>query len=242
MITIQSPDQNWTAQIEISAPVASGQGDDYREHVFTRIRLINRRRNLEWVPLSEWQGYGVGYAPPQVAYWSHDGTYLLLSDHSRPDGCPGYGVSYNVRRVDLATGITALISASLSGVISVSPDEKTIVSVGYNQVIVHDVASARETVLAFHSSPGYTASGNVVWSPSGQAFVFITDFGYCGDVASVTVWKVELATGQARALLTEYLGQFSIHEWQSDNRILLSDPNGQRLWLDSETGQILDGQ
>jgi hypothetical protein len=234
-----SPDKSWVAQFEISEPVATGTGEDSRWSRFVIVRLINTARKLEWVPTREWWASGLGEAVPEVLYWSQDGTYVLLAEHAYGDGCPGFGVQSNVRRVDLATGAADLVSERLTGVISVSPDEATIAALGYDRIILHDTASAKETIIAFPIDPAYAPSGNVVWSPGSDAFVFISDHGYCGDPPAISVWRVDLATAKLRRLLKEFQGRFSIREWRPDNQILLSDEDGKQVLVDGETGQVL---
>jgi hypothetical protein len=232
---VDSPDGKWTVRIEISEPVLSSE---VQESFYVRVSVISQNAQTVWVPIAEWRGFGLGFLRPIVFHWSQDGEYLYLADYAVPDGCPGFGYTSNISRVNLRRGAIDAIAPQLEGVLSLSPDETTLVALGYKTVSIHQLHTGQDRVLEYTVEADFWISGNIVWSPDGMAFLFAAIIDGCSppEQEASSLFLVNVRARTIKALVSNDARRLIVKEWSETDQALLTDKDGIHWWLDTNTG------
>lgn len=234
-----SPNGKWAVHIELSKPVSSGE---FQESFYTRVTVISQDKQTVWTPIAEWRGYGLGFNRPIIFHWSQNGLYLYLADYAIPDGCPGFGYTSNLKRVDLRTGEADPIAPQLAGVISLSPDESTLVALTHNAITLYDLQTSQDQTISYRVEADFWISGNIVWSPDEREFLFAAMIDGCGppEQGTTSIWHVNASKGEVITIASNDTRGLIIQEWARDNQVLLIDKNGKQWWLDVNSGDITD--
>lgn len=236
--TTDSPNGEWMVQIEMSEPVLR----EYQEASFyTRVIVIKQDSQAVWIPIAEWREYGLGYDQPIVFHWSNDGKYLYLAEYAIPDGCPGFGFTSSIKRIHLSTGKVEPVTSQLFGVLSISPDETTLVALNRDTIKLHNLQSGQERVIQYKvEAADFWISGNIVWSPSSSQLLFAAIIDGCSppEMETSSLFLVNTLTEEVNTLVVEDERRLTIQEWTSRDKVLLMDRDGQQWLLDVNSGEI----
>ncbi|MCC7161199.1 MAG: hypothetical protein IT331_01790 [Anaerolineae bacterium] len=230
-----SPDGKWSVKVQVALPAAG------RAMYYTRMVVDEVEGPRNWTVLDRWSNWGLGYTVPEPFHWSKDGTALYYTNVPVPDGCPVFVNGSDLVRLDLTAGHTEQVVPSVGLWLSLAPDEKTLAYIGYGGrgLVIRDAkGNERELPLDYGSEP-YQA-GKILWSPDQKTLVYTVARRPCaGDWAkSTSLIRVDAATLEQTVLVREDTRLLTTVEWETPGRVLLSDNDGRRWWMDAQTGEM----
>jgi hypothetical protein len=233
-----SPDGNWNAEGITAIPnPQSGSGEFY----YTQLKITSKDRKREWTVVDGWSNYGLGYTTPSIYRWSPDGQHVYVIDSATPDGCAIYGLSSNMRRLNLMDGNIDSIAPHLFGVLDLSSDENTLVAITYNQVIWHYLDTGEVNSVDYQVDALTWQGGNPVWSPDGKSLLFSAVSDACSQPPFTSIFRVDFDTNSLTVLLDKSEHLFHIESWPETGLIHLKEQNnlGESRWLlNPESGQL----
>lgn len=236
----ESPDGKWTVQIEQSETVLH---EDGLESFYARVIVISQDTQTIWIPVAEWREFGLGYNQPIVFHWSKGGEYLYLAEYAIPDGCPGFGFTSSLKRLHLHTGKIEPMAPQLYGVLSLSPDEATVAALTRNVITLHDVQTGQDRVINYTVEADFWISGNIVWSPNSNNFLFAAFIDGCSppEMETSSLLLVDARTGAVTTIVSNDDRRLTIQEWTESDKVLLADRDGNPWWLDVSKVDITIG-
>jgi hypothetical protein len=231
-----SPNDKWIVEGRAAFPKT---GDDY----YTQLKVSRADGSVGWAVVDEWSHFGLGYTTPRPFHWSQDGRFLYFTNEPVPDGCAVFVNGSDLWQVNLADGSATQVVPSVGLWLSLSPDEATLAYIGYGDrgLVLRDLGTGAEREVRLDPGQAYSA-GQITWSPDGTALMLTLAIQPCsGEWAeSTSIVRVELETLEQTTLIDQDSRLFTILEWPTSERVLLTDNDGQRWWMDALTGHVLE--
>ncbi|MBA4383967.1 MAG: hypothetical protein C0410_04470 [Anaerolinea sp.] len=237
-----SPDGNWKAEVKLEKT-----GETARSVFF--ISLGNSIK---------WEVENVQYTCPDLPgvfpfptpfYWTKDGHYLYFSHDLGGDGCFG-GSSHTItdlKRLDLYTGKTELVTDNGGLWSSFSPDEKKIAFVSFGSEPGAEVfnleTNKRQKIDLLIDKTSFSNfdwnQTNIVWSTDSSEFVYLFTTGYCRytDYHSWLI-RVQPNMNSSEVIFSSQEEIFEPVSWDETGKVLILQGES-LLLLDPETKKTL---
>lgn len=236
-----SPDGNWKSEVKLE-------------------KIGGTARSIFTLTLSDsikWEVENVQYTCPDLPgvfpfpvpfYWTKDGHYLYFTHALGGDGCFG-GSSHTItdlKRLDLYTGKTELVT-DVGGIWSAfSPDEKKIAFVSHGsepgaEVFNLETKTSQKIDLLMDETSYSDYDWNqtdIVWSPDSSEFVSLFTTGFC-RYTDFYSWLI-LVQPNSNSIEVLYSGQevnFKPISWDESGKVLILQGD-ELLLLDPNTKQI----
>ncbi len=222
----------------VALPVTSGT--PVSNNYYTQLKL-QKTDGDEWTVVDEWSEWGLGYTIPYPLHWSHDGKYLYFTNKPVPDGCAVFVNGSDLYRINLDDGSVGEIVPPVGLWLSLSPDETRLAYIGYGGrgLVIRDLVTGIERETRLDPGKDYQA-GHIVWSPDGTAVILALAIQPCSTdwADSTSIVRVDVATLEQVTLLREDKRLFIPIEWETAEKVLLQDKEGDYWLMDTATGRV----
>lgn len=228
-----SPDGQWRAEIIIYDCVQVGELDS---NAYEELRLIEVSTGETEVVDSQLQYCGgLGAAGLDGRFWSDNSRYFYYTDAREgvPDGGCGYWEP-SLRRLD-----TADASKEELGMGPLSPDETKLATWQDSDIVVWSLDEGE--IGRAPALPADAVRGPVAWSPDGEALIYLQTEDYCFPFGTSYVVRLDLPELEPELLIESSEPAFIGVTWDQQDRIRLSDEEGNAWTYDFETGELQPG-
>lgn len=220
-----SPDGALRAEVLIHdcAPLADGQ-----EYAYDRLQVTNAATDETWFIDGQLQACGgLGAFGLAGLFWSPSGRFFYYTEAREgvPDGC-GYW-SRPISRVDVADRTTADLGGG-----PLSPDGTRLAVWDERDLVVYEI-DGDEIGRVAAASP-QAALGPIVWSPEGDALVYLQAAMFCiaGESGATSVVRVEVPALTSEILLRSTSPALQSVAWDAPIALDLVDDTGARWQYD----------
>jgi len=231
-----SPDNQWRVEIIIYDCVhieGLDPGFFADIHAYEQLKLVDVRSGATQVLENQYQSCGgLGAFGLEGRFWSSNSQYFYYTDAREgvPDGLCGYWEP-PLRRLDIANG-----SVEELGMGSLSPDNAKLATWQGSDFVVWSLDEgeiARSSAL-----PPDATRGPIVWSPDGEALVYLQTDDYCFPFGSSYVVRLDLPELKPDLLIESPSSAFTGVTWDDPDRINLFDEDGKAWKYDFETTEL----
>ena len=168
---------------------------------------------------------GVGAFGFDGLYWSPSSRYFYYSDwrEGSPDGGCGNYLSLPIYRLDTLTQEIITIGGS-----HISPDRTKLAMWEGKEIVIWDLDKGE--IARIQGLAPNSVNGAIVWSPDGQALVYLqSTFDCAPDYGTTYVTRLDLAKMSQTLLLKFQPPGFGGVSWDGLDQITLMDGEG-KLW------------
>lgn len=226
--TYTSPDGSWQASVLIYDCIQVDPGAEAGLNSLEQLRVLDTNSGEETVPDSQllYCG-GLGAFGLEGLFWSPNSRFFYYTNAREgvPDGCSG---NWERPVLRMETG-TFQVDALGSG--PLSPDGTRLATWQGEELVLWDVNEGTEigrfSPAILNTELG--AGGPIVWSPDGQALVYIQSGSFCQPSTNSAVVRVDLQTLEQEILLESKSPLFTGARWEKANELTLFD-EGQNSW------------
>jgi hypothetical protein len=216
--------------------------DDGSEKYHTRLEVVSADSAVKWTLVDQTLNYGLGYTTPRPFQWSDNGRYLYFTNLALPDGCAVFHNGSDLYRADLSNGQIIELVPPWAWWVSLSPDERTAVSLRWNgaalDLVARDIATGDERQTQLETK--YTQAGDIVWSPDSQALMLTLAANPCDPARWVqSIVRVDLVTLSLILLIRDDKRLLTTTGWSEANKVLLTDQTGNSWTIDATTGALV---
>lgn len=226
-----SPDGSLRAEVLIHdcAPVADGQ-----EYAYDVVQLVDAASGETRFIDGQLQACGgLGAFGLAGLFWSPSGRYFYYTEAREgvPDGC-GYW-SRPISRVDVTDRTTVDLGGG-----PISPDGARLAVWEERDLVVHEIDGG-EVGRVVAASP-QSALGPIVWSPEGDALVYVQAAMFCvpGQSGATSVVRVEVPALTSEILLRSTAPAFQSVAWDAPIALDLVDDTGARWQYDFYSAEL----
>lgn len=227
-------DGQWMAEGLVAFP-QSGNGQYY-----TELRVKKADGTVEWVPVTAWSEWGLGYTTPRPLRWSPDGRYLYFTNAPVPDGCGIFINASDLLRLDLVDGsVQEVLPPNTTWSLAVAPDGKTSVYSKGDELYLLDLATANYVAVKVEGLNPNTTWGNFVWSPGSQKVAFTIAHHPCMPPEwSNSLLIIDTQTLIITTVLEKDPRRLTIAAWVDAGHLALTDYDGREWLLDIAAGTM----
>ena len=222
--SLPSPDKNWRVEIIIYDCVQVVEGDT---NAYEQLKLIRVSDGTESVMATQLQYCGgVGAYGLGGLYWSPNSRYFYYTDarEGSPDGLCWYW-ERPIHRLDVLTQETEFIGEG-----PLSPDKAKIAMWQEGDLVIWglDEGELARTPAAVTDAK----RGPISWSPDSRSLVYIQTMSDCFPFGKSYVIRFDVSEGEQSLLLESKPISFIHVNWETPDRINLSDEQGNQWSYD----------
>lgn len=243
---VPSPHGDWMAEVRTDWPTDDSTPFD---GFYVELRIASADGGVEYLPLAEQRGYGLGFIIPGIIGWSPSGRYLYFTERPHPDGCAIFADASGLWRFDVQSGGVEMLFDS-GGTVSLSPDglRAATITVGTNDLTLLDLRSGARHIVEIDMAPQRDQAGGIVWSPDGQSLALTMAHGACSNRWTQSIVRVNVADDRRRttedgvplatALIERDERLLTTIAWHEADAITVGDSEGRLYLVNTRSGAL----
>ena len=229
--TYPSPDNKWRVEIIIHDCVQIG---GVQTNAYEQLMLIEVSTGAAQVMDSQLQFCGgLGAIGLAGKFWSSNSRYFYYTDarDGVPDGLCGYWEP-PLLRLDVPN-----VNSEYLGIGPLSPDNTKLAAWQDTNLVVWNLDEGE--IARSPALPADAVRGPIVWSPDGEALVYLQTEDYCSPSGKSYVVWLNLPELNPELLIESTTPTFIGATWDDPDRINLSDEDGKVWMYDFGTKELL---